>query len=83
LNGRVVATNFDPTIDIIAIAKASGAEGIRVKSPKDLATALQKAKRLNAKGVPCVVEVAVDQAHHHAEFDRFHGYKPAADSSTV
>jgi hypothetical protein len=30
-----------------------------------------------------VVEVPVDQAHHHAEFDRFHGYEPAPDSATV
>jgi acetolactate synthase-1/2/3 large subunit len=83
LDGRVVATNFDPAIDIVAIAKASGAEAIRVKSPGELGRALTKAKRLNADGIPCVVEVPVDQSHHHAEFDRFHGYEPAPDSATV
>jgi acetolactate synthase-1/2/3 large subunit len=83
LDGRVVATNFEPAIDIVAIAKASGAEAIRVKAPNELGRALQKAKRLNADGVPCVVEVPVDQSHHHAEFDRFHGYEPAIESATV
>ena len=83
LGGRVVATDFSPTIDIVAVAKASGSEGIRVKSPQELGRALAKAKRLNADGIPCVVEVPVDQSHHHAEFDRFHGYEPAPDSATV
>jgi len=27
--------------------------------------------------------VPVDQAHHHAEFDRFHGFEPAHDSAVV
>jgi acetolactate synthase-1/2/3 large subunit len=83
LDGRVVATDFDPTVDLVAIAKASGAEGIRIKSPSELRTALTKAKRVNAKGIPCMIEVAVDQSHHHAEFDRFHGFEPAVDSATV
>ncbi len=77
LGDRIVATNFDPSIDIVAIARASGAEAIRVKSPQDLGSALSKAKKANANGIPFVIEVAVDQSHHHAEFDRFHGYEPA------
>jgi len=83
LDNRIVATNFDPAVDLVVIAKASGAEAIRVKSPSELGTALQKAKRSNAKGIPVMIEVAVDQSHHHAEFDRFHGYEPAEDSATV
>jgi acetolactate synthase-1/2/3 large subunit len=83
LDNRIVATTFDPSIDLVAIAKASGAQAVRVSSPKELGAALQKAKRANANGIPFMVEVAVDQAHHHAEFDRFHGFEPAADSATV
>jgi hypothetical protein len=30
-----------------------------------------------------MVDVPVDQAHHHADFDRFHGYVLAPDGATV
>lgn len=83
LDGRVVATSFDPPIDVVAIAKASGCDAVRVGSPEELGPALERAKRANADGVPCVVDVPVDQAHHHAEFDRFHGFEPAATSATA
>ena len=45
--------------------------------------ALETARQANAEGHPFVVVVPVDQAHHHAEFDRFHGFEPAVDSATV
>jgi hypothetical protein len=48
-----------------------------------LTPALEAAKRANADGRPFVVVVPVDQAHHHAEFDRFHGFEPAVDSATA
>ncbi|GIW03708.1 MAG: hypothetical protein KatS3mg059_0328 [Thermomicrobiales bacterium] len=83
LGGRIVATQFDPAIDIVATAKAAGCDGVRVNAPEELAPALERAKQANAAGVPFVVDVPVDQAHHHAEFDRFHGYEPAPDSATV
>jgi len=41
------------------------------------------ARQANADGKPFVVAVPVDQAHHHAEFDRFHGFEPAVDSATA
>jgi hypothetical protein len=41
------------------------------------------ARQASADGKPCVVVVPVDQAHHHAEFDRFHGFEPAVDSATA
>jgi hypothetical protein len=31
--------------------------------------------------VPYVVVVPIDQSHHHAEFDRFHGLEPAPGSA--
>jgi acetolactate synthase-1/2/3 large subunit len=83
LGGRIVATQFDPAIDIVATAKAAGCDGVRVNAPEELAPALERAKQANAAGVPFVVDVPVDQAHHHAEFDRFHGYEPAPGSATV
>lgn len=82
-DSRIVATQFDPPADLLAIVKASGCDGVRVERPGDLGAALEQAKAANAKGVPFMVEVAVDQAHHHAEFDRFHGYEPAPGSATV
>lgn len=80
---RIVATSFEPGIDILATAKASGCDGIRVESPEQLGPALEAAIAANAKGMPFVVEVPVDQSHHHAEFDRFHDLEPLASSATV
>ncbi len=82
-DNRIVATQFDPPADLLAIVKASGCDGVRIERPEDLGAALEQAKAANARGVPFMVEVAVQQAHHHAEFDRFHGYEPAPGSATV
>jgi acetolactate synthase-1/2/3 large subunit len=83
LDGRVVATTFDPAIDNVAIAKASGCEAVRVNSAAELSAALEQAKAANARGVPFLIDVPVDQSHHHAEFDRFHGLTPDPSSATV
>ncbi|MEZ4531562.1 MAG: thiamine pyrophosphate-binding protein [Thermomicrobiales bacterium] len=83
LDSRIVATSFEPGIDIVATAKAAGCDGIKVESPDQLGPALEAALAANAKGIPFVVEVPVDQSHHHAEFDRFHGYEPLASSATA
>jgi acetolactate synthase I/II/III large subunit len=72
LDGRYIATSFDPQFDFIAVAKAAGCDGIRVESADGLADALERARRANAEGVPFVVDVPVDQNDHHAEFDAFH-----------
>ncbi len=82
-DNRIVATAFEPGIDIVATAKAAGCDGIKVESPDQLGPALEAAIAANAKGIPFVVEVPVDQSHHHAEFDRFHGFEPLASSATV
>lgn len=83
LDNRIVATSFDPGVDIVATAEAAGCRGARVESPDQLGPALEQAIEANGDGIPFVVEVPVDQSHHHAEFDRFHGYEPAASSATV
>ena len=81
--GPIVATQFAPGTDLAASARAAGIEAIRVGAPDELLAALDTAKAANAEGRPFVVVVPVDQAHHHAEFDRFHGFEPARDSATV
>ncbi|MCO5221024.1 MAG: thiamine pyrophosphate-binding protein [Thermomicrobiales bacterium] len=82
-DNRIVATSFEPGIDIVATAKAAGCDGIRVERPDQLGAALEAAIAANEKGIPFVVEVPVDQSHHHAEFDRYHGFEPLASSATV
>jgi acetolactate synthase-1/2/3 large subunit len=81
--GPIVATQFAPGADLAAAARAAGIEAIRVASASGLRPALGRAKQANADGSPFVVVVPVDQAHHHAEFDRFHGFEPAFDSATA
>jgi acetolactate synthase-1/2/3 large subunit len=77
----IVATQFAPETDLAASARAAGIDAIRVEEASGLRTALETAKRANADGRPFVVVAPVDQSHHHAEFDRFHGFEPAADSA--
>ena len=81
--GRLVASTFSPGVDVVAIARASGCEAVRVEAADQLLPALRQAQAANARGVPFVVDVPVDQMHHHAEFDRFHDLEPAADAATA
>jgi acetolactate synthase-1/2/3 large subunit len=73
LGGRYIATEYNPVFDFVAVARAGGADGLRVEQVADLAPALERARRANADGVPFVVDVPVDPNDHHAEFDAFHG----------
>jgi len=79
--GRIVATTFDPPMDVVATAVAAGWEGVRVASPSELGPSLERALEANGRRVPFVVDVPVDQSHHHTEFERFYGYEPAAGSA--
>jgi acetolactate synthase I/II/III large subunit len=83
LDGRIVATSFDPGIDVVATSKAAGCDATRVNAPDALGPALEAAIAANERGLPFVVDVPVDQSHHHAEFDRFHGLEPLTSSATV
>lgn len=83
LGGRVVATDFSPAVDLVALAIASGARAERIAAPGQLGEALERAKAANAEGIPYVIDVPVDQSHHHAEFERFHGYVPDASSASA
>ena len=81
--GPIVATQFAPATDLVATARAAGIEAVRVERAADLGRALEVARAANASGRPFVVVAPVDQSHHHAEFDRFHGFEPAVDSATA
>lgn len=78
---HVVATSFEPSIDIIGVAEACGCSAERLASPRDLQAAMERARAANDAGRPHVLVVPIDQSHHHAEFDRFHGYEPAPGSA--
>ena len=81
--GPIVATQFAPGTDLVESARAAGIEAIRVEDASGLRPTLETARQANAAGRPYVVVVPVDQAHHHAEFDRFHGFEPAVDAATI
>lgn len=49
---------FNHPLQIAEMAKAMGAEGIRVEDPKELSKALHRAMGINR---PCVIEVMTDQ----------------------
>lgn len=82
LDDRIVATDFEPHVDLVAIALASNCTAERLATAGDLRSALERAKASNDAGNPHVLVVPIDQSHHHAEFDRFHGLEPAPDSAT-
>lgn len=83
LDSRIVATDFEPHVDLLAIAEACGCSTERLGSASELQAALERAKAANDAGKPHVLIVPIDQSHHHAEFDRYHGLEPAADSATA
>jgi acetolactate synthase I/II/III large subunit len=72
LGERYIATEYDPPIDFVAVAKAAGCDGIRVEDPSELGPALERARKANLDGVPFVVDVPVDQDDKHEEFIAFH-----------
>jgi acetolactate synthase-1/2/3 large subunit len=83
LDDRIVATSFEPSVDLVAIARASGCSAERLENASELRAALERAKASNDAGKPHVLIVPIDQSHHHAEFDRFHDLEPAPGSATA
>ncbi len=73
--GRYIATKFEPPVDVVAVAHASGCEGWRVEQPDDLAKYLEMARKANAAGKPAVVDVPIDQEDKHTEFLNFHNVR--------
>lgn len=75
LTGRPqVATDFQVAADLPAIAEAQGCAAERVTAPGDVEPALARALAANARGVPCLVDIAIAKhdypphfvAHHQA-----------------
>ncbi|HUG16621.1 MAG TPA: thiamine pyrophosphate-binding protein [Thermomicrobiales bacterium] len=75
LNGRFIATEFDPVFDFVAVARAAGCDGHRVEDVSELAASLERARQANADGTPFVVDVPVDPTDHHEEFYAFHNVR--------
>jgi acetolactate synthase I/II/III large subunit len=80
---HIVATEFEPHVDLVAIATACGCSAERLSDSRNLRAALERAKAANDAGKPHVLVVPIDQAHHHVEFDRFHDFEPAPGSATA
>jgi acetolactate synthase I/II/III large subunit len=80
---HIVATDFEPHVDLVAVATACGCSAERLSDSRNLRAALERAKAANDAGKPHVLVVPIDQAHHHVEFDRFHDFEPAPGSATA
>ncbi|MEZ4571485.1 MAG: thiamine pyrophosphate-dependent enzyme [Thermomicrobiales bacterium] len=72
---RYIATDFDPPVDVVKVAHASGCEGWRVEEPGQLSELLERARKANADGKPVVIDVPVDQEDKHDEFLAFHNVR--------
>ena len=75
LGERYIATEYDPTFDFVAVAKAGGCDGERISEPSELGPALERALDANNWGVPYVIDVPVDQNDKHDEFIAFHNLR--------
>jgi acetolactate synthase I/II/III large subunit len=75
LGERYIATEYDPTFDFVAVAKAGGCDGERITDPTEFGAALERALDANSRGVPYVIDVPVDQNDKHEEFIAFHNLR--------
>jgi len=67
-----VATNFHIGTDFVGVARAQGCEGRRIEDPADVDAGLAAARDANSRGVPFVLDVAIEKhdypphfVHHH------------------
>jgi acetolactate synthase I/II/III large subunit len=72
LGGREIATRFNTPFDFVAVAEAAGCQGERVEQPAQIVPALERAREANQRGIPAVVDIAIDTDDHHPCFDEFH-----------
>ncbi len=72
LGGRFIASDFEVQPDFVEIAKANKCFGQRVEKPSDIRSALESALKANRKGIPAVVDFAVDTWEYGPGFYRFH-----------
>ena len=67
-----VATGFEVNSDFAAIARAQSCVGIRVERAEEIDAAIEQALAANAKGVPALVDVAIEPHYYHEHFERVH-----------
>ena len=71
-----VATNFHVGTDFVGVARAQGCEGRRIEDPADVDAGLTAARDANKKGIPFVLDIAIEKhdypphfvMHHEANF---------------
>ena len=67
-----VATDFLVGADLVAIAKAQACEGEHVENPADVEPALRRALHANARGVPYLVDIAIEKHDYPPHFVSHH-----------
>lgn len=67
-----VHTGFEVNSDFAAIARAQACTGIRVESADQIDAAVEAALAANAKGIPALIDVAIDPHQYHEHFERVH-----------
>ena len=71
-NKQQVATDFLVAADLPAIARAQGCEAVSVTSPGEVEPALEKALAANARGKPCLVDIAIAKHDYPPHFVAHH-----------
>ena len=67
-----VATAFGVATDLVAIARAQGCEALRVEDPDKVEEALEKAREVNARGVPMLLDVQIARHDYTSHFQAVH-----------
>jgi benzoylformate decarboxylase len=75
----MICYNGDPDIDFAKMAGSVGVEGETVKEPKDLRSALERAKRANADGRPYLLDVLTERGGIGGQGTWHPGYSIAAE----
>ncbi len=71
-NKQQVATDFLVAADLVAIARAQGCEAIAVTRPEEVEAALRSALAANARGRPCLVDIAIAKHYYPDHFVAHH-----------
>ncbi|MHA1571976.1 MAG: thiamine pyrophosphate-binding protein [Alphaproteobacteria bacterium] len=67
-----VGTGFEVNSDFAAIARAQSCLGLTVSDPGDIDEAVTQALAANGKGVPALIDVAIEPHHYHEHFVQIH-----------
>ena len=67
-----VATNFQVATDFVGVARAQGCEGRRIEDPAEVEAGLAAARDANGKGVPFVLDIAIEKHDYPPHFVQHH-----------